>query len=227
MIIYGKQLFLYILQNYPSSLLEVRLSKKCDPKLFNKIKRVCDNVSLVDNKKAQALSHGGNHQGFIARIADLDLKEFKEVKNSSFLLILQGITDVGNIGAIIRSAYAFGVDAVIISGIKSINLEAIIRTSSGAVFEMPIVLEPNTLDLANELRQMGFKLYGADMNGKNIKDIKFTSKIALMMGSEGEGIPNKIKSKLDEIVSIKMAREFDSLNVSAATAILCDRIFNG
>ena len=227
MIIYGKQLFLYILKKYPNKLLKVRLSKKCDQKLFNKIKNVCTDVSLVDNKKAQALSRGGNHQGFIADIEDLYFKDFKDVKSSNLLLILQGITDVGNIGAIVRSAYAFGVDAIVISGIKSINLEAVIRSSSGAVFEMPIVLEPNTLDLMNELKQIGFRLYGADMNGKNIKDIKFTSKMALMMGSEGQGIPSKIRLKLDEIVSIKMAREFDSLNVSAATAILCDRIFNG
>ena len=227
MIIYGKQLFLYILKKYPNKLLKVRLSKKCDQKLFNKIKNVCTDVSLVDNKKAQALSRGGNHQGFIADIEDLYFKDFKDVKSSNLLLILQGITDVGNIGAIVRSAYAFGVDAIVISGIKSINLEAVIRSSSGAVFEMPIVLEPNTLDLMNELKQIGFRLYGADMNGKNVKDIKFTSKMALMMGSEGQGIPSKIRLKLDEIVSIKMAREFDSLNVSAATAILCDRIFNG
>ena len=226
MIIYGKQLFLYILQNYPEKLLKVQLSKKCDQKLFNKIKRVCE-VTLVDNKKAQALCHGGNHQGFIAHIEDIDFKSFSKIKNSNFLLILQGITDVGNIGAIIRSAYAFGVDGVIISGIKSINLEAIIRTSSGAIFEMPVVLEANTLDLINELKQVEFKLYGADMGGTDLKNVKFSGKIALMMGSEGSGIPNKIKSKLDEVVSIKMARKFDSLNVSAATAIMCDRIFNG
>ena len=227
MIIYGKQLFLYILKNYPNRLIKVQLSKRCEQKLFGRIKRVCSDVSLVDNKKAQALCHGGNHQGFIAHITDLSFAEFKDVKRANFILILQSITDVGNIGAIVRSAYAFGVDAIIISGIKNINLEAIIRTSSGAVFEMPIVMEPNTLDLINELKQIGFRLYGADMDGKNIKDVHFASKIALMMGSEGEGIPNKIKSKLDEVVSIKMAREFDSLNVSAATAILCDRIFNG
>ncbi len=227
MIIYGKQLFLYILQKYPNRLIKVQLSKKCDQKLFNRINRVCNDVTLVDNKKAQALCRGGNHQGFIAHIADLDFREFQEVKNSSFLLILQGITDVGNIGAIVRSAYAFGVDAIIVSGIKSLNLEAIIRTSSGAIFEMPIVLEPNTLDLINELKQIGFRLYGADMDGKNVKDIEFSSKVALMMGSEGEGISSRVKSKLDEIISIKMARKFDSLNVSVATAILCDRIFNG
>ena len=227
MIIYGKQLFLYILEKYPQKLINVKLSKKCEQKLFSKIKRICDDVTLVDNKKAQALSRGGNHQGFIAEIEDLDFAEFESIKNSNFLLILQGITDVGNIGAIIRSAYAFGVDAIIISGIKSINLEAIIRTSSGAVFDMPIAMRNNTFDLINELKQVGFRLYGADMNGVNIKNVEFDKKIALMMGSEGEGISHKTKTKLDEIISIKMAREFDSLNVSAATAVFCDRIFNG
>ncbi|MCF6172655.1 MAG: 23S rRNA (guanosine(2251)-2'-O)-methyltransferase RlmB [Campylobacteraceae bacterium] len=227
MIIYGKQLFLYILNKYPEKLIKVQLSKKCDQKLFYKIKKACDDVILVDNKKAQALCHGGNHQGFIAQIEDIDFTDFSKVKNSSFLLILQGITDVGNIGAIVRSAYAFGVEAIIISGIKSINLEAIIRTSSGAIFEMPLVLQPNTLDIINELKHKDFTLYGADMDGQAVQNIKFDEKIALMMGSEGEGIPNKIKTRLDKIISINMARDFDSLNVGVATAILCDRIFNG
>jgi len=65
------------------------------------------------------------------------------------------------------------------------------------------------------------------MGGEDIRETSFGDKTALMMGSEGEGIPHKIKSRLDKIVSIKMKREFDSLNVSAATAILCDRIVNG
>ncbi len=227
MIIYGKQLFLYILKNYPEKLIKVRLSKKCDQSLFYQIKKACDDVVLVDNKKAQALCHGGNHQGFIAQIEDIGFTQFSKIKQSSFLLILHGITDVGNLGAIVRSAYSFGVDAIIISGIKSINLEAIIRTSSGAVFEMPLVLQTNALDLIHELKQVDFTLYGADMDGVPVQNIKFDKKIALMMGSESDGIPNKIKTKLDRIVSINMARDFDSLNVGVATAILCDRIFNG
>ena len=227
MIIYGKQLFLHVLEKYPNKLIKVQLAKKCDQKLFSKITRACSDVSLVDNMKAQALCHGGNHQGFIAHIEDLQFAHFDAVKKDAFILILQGITDVGNIGAIIRTAYVFGADAIIISGIKSIQLESLIRTSSGAIFEIPIVLYSNTLDLINELKQVGFKLYGADMNGENVKGFEFNSKKALMMGSEGDGIPAKVKSKLDHIVSIQMARKFDSLNVGAATAILCDRIVNG
>jgi 23S rRNA (guanosine2251-2'-O)-methyltransferase len=226
-IIYGKQLFLHVLKNYPNRLQKVYLSKECDKKLFSTIANATSDIVRVDNKKAQALSHGGNHQSFIAQIDNLEFSDFQDIKNGNFLVILNEITDVGNIGAIIRSAYAFGADAVIITGIKSINLEAIIRTSSAAVFELPIVLYPSTLDMINELKQVGFTLYGADASGANVSKTKFANKVALMMGSEGKGLHKKIKEKLDKIISIKMARDFDSLNVSAATAVICDRIVNG
>jgi len=227
MIIYGKQLFLHVLKNYPDRLKKVYLSKECDKKLFSTIADATSDIVRVDNKIAQSLSRGGNHQSFIAEIKDLEYSDFQTVKNANFLVILNEITDVGNIGAIIRSAYSFGADAVIISGIKSINLEAIIRTSSAAVFELPIVLYPSTADMVNELKQVGFTTYGADKGGINVSTVKFDKKIALMMGSEGDGIKKRIKDKLDKIISIKMARDFDSLNVSAATAVICDRIANG
>jgi len=226
-IIYGKQLFLHVLKNYPERLKKVYLSKECDKKLFSSIANATSDIVRVDNKIAQSLSRGGNHQSFIAEINDLEYSDFQTIKNTNFLVILNEITDVGNIGAIIRSAYAFGADAVIISGIKTINLEAIIRTSSGAAFELPIVLYPSTADMVNELKQVGFTTYGADKGGTNVSTIKFDKKTALMMGSEGDGIKKKIKDKLDKIISIKMARDFDSLNVSAATAVICDRIANG
>ncbi len=227
MIIYGKHLFLHVLKNYPEILKRVYLSKRCDSKLFSAISKATSDIHNVDNKKAQALSRGGNHQGFIAEIEDIEFSSFESLKSSSFLIILNEITDVGNIGAILRSAYAFGADGVVVSGIKSLNLEAIIRASSGAVFELPVVLFPNTLDLTNELKQVGFKLYGADLDGKYVHKMKFSPKLALFMGSEGKGINKRVKAKLDEIVSIKMVRDFDSLNVSVATAIMCDRIANG
>lgn len=227
MIIYGKQLFLHLLKNYPSHIETVFLSKKCDPKLFSQIAKVTSKICSIDERKAQAMCHGGNHQGFIAQIKDIEFSDFNEVKKGSFLVILNEVTDVGNIGAIVRSAYAFGADGLIISGIKSINLEAIIRTSSAAAFELPIVLYPSTRDMMNELKQVGFSLYGADMGGVDVREVKFAPKRALLMGSEGSGIPPKIKERLDKVISIKMERAFDSLNVSVATAILCDRIANG
>jgi 23S rRNA (guanosine2251-2'-O)-methyltransferase len=227
MIIYGKQLFLHLLERYPSKLQTVFLSKQCDPKLFSRIAKVTSKICSIDERKAQALSRGGNHQGFIAEIEDVNFTPFNQIKHGSFLMVLDEVTDVGNIGAIVRSAYAFGADGLIISGVKSCNLEAILRTSSAAAFELPIALCPSTRDMINELKQMGFTLYGADMGGSDVRDVTFASKKVLFMGSEGKGLSSKVKERLDVIVSIKMARAFDSLNVSAAAAVLCDRIANG
>ena len=224
MIIYGKQIFLYILDKYPHMVEEIYLSKELEKKLFSKIAKLDKPIIKLDGKKAQALARGGNHQGFLMKIQDFTYTSFSALKKDNFLLVLYGITDVGNIGAIIRSAYALGVDGVIVSGVKSIALEAVVRTSSGAVFDMPIVLFQDTLTLLNELQQAGFVRYAATMDGEDVRDVDFAQKRVLVMGSEGEGLPAKIIKKCDQKVKIKMQREFDSLNVSVATAILCDRM---
>ena len=227
MIIYGKQLILHLLEHYPKRIETIFLAKECEPKLFSQMARVTDKICRIDEKKAQALSRGGNHQGFIAQIKDVELTSFNEIKKGSFLVVLDEVTDVGNIGAIVRSAYAFGADGLILSGVKTCNLEAILRTSSAAAFELPIAVCASTKDMMNELKQIGFSLYGADMGGVDVKEVTFASKRVLIMGSEGKGLSPKVKEKLDKVISIKMARAFDSLNVSAAAAILCDRIANG
>jgi 23S rRNA (guanosine2251-2'-O)-methyltransferase len=227
MIIYGKQLFLHVLKNYPDRFRTVYLAKECDKKLFSTIANVTSTIVRVDNQKAQSLARGGNHQGFLAEIEPLRYSDFSVAKEGKFLVILNELTDVGNIGAIARTAYAFGADALIVSGVKSLDLEPMIRTSSAAIFELPVVLYPNALDMVNELKQIGFTIYGADMDGQSVSQVRFDDKVALVMGSESTGINKKVKEKLDKIVSIKMARAFDSLNVSAATAVICDRIANG
>ncbi len=224
MVIYGKQNFLYTLKKHPSLIEEVFLAKEVDKKLFHTITKLNKKIIKVDPKKAQALAHGGNHQGFLLRIKDVDFAEFEAVRDGDFLLVLVGITDVGNIGAIVRGAYALGVDGIIISGVNSINLEAVIRTSSGAALDMPIVLHKDTKSLLNELSQIGFKSYVADMSGEDIAKVEFAPKRVLLLGSEGEGVPKGIVKRCDTIVKIPMERDFDSLNVSAAAAIFCDRM---
>jgi 23S rRNA (guanosine2251-2'-O)-methyltransferase len=89
---------------------------------------------------------------------------------------------------------------------------------------MPFVIIPNTLDVLNELKQVGFKVYGASMDGTPINRCQCQLKKVLVLGSEGEGISKRAKSKIDEMVSIEMNREFDSLNVSVAAGILIDRM---
>jgi 23S rRNA (guanosine2251-2'-O)-methyltransferase len=89
---------------------------------------------------------------------------------------------------------------------------------------MPLMITPNILDNFNELGQLGFSIYGASMEGKNVQEITFSPKRVLVLGSEGNGLSGKVTEKVDHMVSIKMKHAFDSLNVSAAAAILIHRM---
>ena len=225
MIIYGKQLFLHILNKRPQILEEIYLSKECDKKLFSKICGTGKKIIRVDNQKAQSLARGGNHQGFLANVSEFEFSDIAELKKLNFIAILYGISDVGNIGAIVRSAYALGCEGLVIVA-KSINMQGVLRSSSGAAYEIPIAIFEDGLSLLNELKQFGFKIYATASNGKNVKEMRFAGKRALVMGSEGEGIPQKALAKCDECIGIKLKEGWDSLNVSAAFAIICDRMID-
>jgi len=226
MIIYGKQLFFYLLTHQKEMLRKVYLAKECDKKLFSTIAALKIPIVRLDAKQAQAMAKGGNHQGFLAEISPIETASLDVIKGGKFIVVLYGLTDMGNIGAICRSAYAFGADGIVVTNIRQLQLEAIARTSSGALFELPLVLAPDGLSVLNELHQAGFTLYGADASGESAKNIKFAKRKVLVLGAEGEGIPTKALAKCDEKIAILMARAFDSLNVSAAAAVLCDRMTN-
>lgn len=226
MVVYGKQVFFYILQKHAEKIEQIYLAKECNKQIFATIAKSGLKITKLDFKAAQALAKGGNHQGFLMRLKPFVLSEFKELKQLDNLALLCGISDMGNLGAICRSAYALGFDAVLIAA-KSLNLESLIRTSAGAALDLKIALIKEPMDALNELKQLNFKLFGTHQSGTRLQkaDLK-AAKRALIMGSEGEGLAKKILFKCDEVLSIEMKRAFDSLNVSAAFAIICDRMMN-
>jgi 23S rRNA (guanosine2251-2'-O)-methyltransferase len=226
MIIYGKQVSLYALEHKEEDIKTVYVAKKniLPQALFHKYH---DKIKFLEEKWAQSMAKGGNHQGILVEMHDFKQADFHSIKKSSFIVILDGLTDVGNIGAIVRSAYALGADAIIASGVKQLNFAAIARTSSGALLDMPFMVTPNVLDNMNELSQIGFTFYGAAMEGESIQECTFDAKRALVMGSEGKGISKKVANKINKMVSIEMKHAFDSLNVSAAAAILIHRMGYG
>jgi 23S rRNA (guanosine2251-2'-O)-methyltransferase len=181
-------------------------------------------IHNIDNKKAQSLAKGGNHQGYFLDINKPLETPFGDIKKYNFILVLDNINDVGNIGSIVRSAYSLGVDAIIICGIKDLKLQNIIRSSSGALLDLPYLVKHNVLDVAHELSQVGFSLIGADMNGEDIKNFIAPDKKVLFLGSESCGLNKKLKQKLDYSVAIKMKNKFDSLNVSVAAGILINSL---
>ena len=223
MIIYGKRVCLHALEHHSEKIQTVYVAKKniLPQALFHKYH---DNIKFLEEKWAQSMAKGGNHQGLLVEMDSYEEADFSTIKHNDFIVVLDGLTDVGNIGAIVRSAYALGADAMIASGVKQLNLAAIARTSSGALLDLPFMITPNILDNFNELGQLGFKIYGAAMDGEKVENVDFSPKRILVLGSEGKGLSKKVISKVDHMVSIEMKHTFDSLNVSAAAAILIHRM---
>jgi len=223
MIIYGKQPILYLLENKRNVVKKIFLAKDVDKEIFRKFSGI--EVLKLDFMKAQAMAKGGNHQGFLAEIDDVELTPYTEIlKKSKFVLILHSITDVGNIGSIVRTAYSLGVDGIIVSGINELKFDGMVRTSSGAVFDMKVAHFKNIYDIINEAKQKDFKIFGATLNGKDVRKVESPEKKVLILGSESDGIPNRVLKSVDEKITIEMSKEFDSLNVSVASAILIDRL---
>jgi 23S rRNA (guanosine2251-2'-O)-methyltransferase len=224
MLIYGKQPVYYLIDRHPQKIRTLYLAKELHKKEYARLMRLGCEVKRIPANAAQAMSRNGNHQGFLAEAEEVVPRSVKELLQYDFVVVLSGITDVGNIGAIVRTAYALGVDAVIVCGLKQLAYEPVVRSSTGALFDLPFAVQQNLYDVINDLKVAGFALYGAVMDGEDITTAEMAPKRALLLGNESEGIPARAQEKLDRRVSIAMAHGFDSLNVSAAGAILMDRM---
>jgi len=224
MLIYGKQPVYYAIERHRERIKTLYLAKELDKKEYSHLMKMGFEIKRIPEKAAQSMVKGGNHQGFIAEISQIVPYASPFLKKCDFVVVLSSITDMGNIGSLIRSAYALGVQALVICGIKEPNLEPMIRTSSGAALDLPLVVVHNIHDVLHELKQSGFKVYGAVMDGEDIRETVFAPKRALVLGNEGEGLSGRVQKSLDTGVSIPMAHDFDSLNVGVAGAILMERM---
>ena len=225
MLIYAKQPIYYLINHYPQKIKTLYLARELEKKEYSRLMKMGFEIKRIPNEAAVKMSKNANHQGFLAEVEDYKLHNYQTFLNKEFILVLAGLTDVGNIGALIRSAYALGVDGVIVTGVKHLNIEPILRTSTGALFDMPLAVEQNIHNLLNDFKMSGFVTYGADMGGVDICEVRPAQKRVLVLGNEGEGLTARLSSKLDTIVSIKMAHDFDSLNVSVAGGILMQRMW--
>ena len=166
-----------------------------------------------------------NHQGVVATIAPIKFlsidqlsKIVEKKKDSCQILILDQISDVRNFGAIVRTAECSGVDCIIIqsSGSAPVNGDTI-KTSSGAVFNVPICKISHIKDAIFLLKQLNIKIYGATEKAeKNVYQTDFKGSQAIIMGSEGKGLSRSIVDLCDELIKIPLLGKIESLNVSVA-----------
>jgi len=171
-----------------------------------------------------------NHQGIIAFRAPVDYQVVSDVVPALFeqgvvprLVILDGVTDVRNAGAIARSAYCFGINALVVGSKGSAALnEGAVKASAGALLQIPVCRERVLRDAVIYLRECGFRIIATDRKAGAITlpKIDFSGPLAIVLGSEGKGI-SAILDKLAHVhVTIPMPGQFDSLNVSVAAGII-------
>lgn len=183
-------------------------------------------ISFVPLEKLNKLSKN-NHQGIVASISPVKTLDIQDLENSiekkaTKFLILDNITDTKNFGAIVRSAECLGIDGVIISktGSSPINGDTI-KSSSGAIFNLPIYKLDHIKDAMFLMKEKEIEIIGADeKSNSSIFDFKFSKKTAIVMGSEGKGISKSILNLCDKTLKIPMKGKIGSLNVSVACGII-------
>ncbi|WP_303864817.1 23S rRNA (guanosine(2251)-2'-O)-methyltransferase RlmB [Alkalibaculum bacchi] len=196
--------------------------------LFELAKEKKIKIQQVDRKKLDFTSKTGNHQGIIAIATEYEYAEIEDILESAkvkgespLVVILDKITDPHNFGAIIRTANACGVHGIIIPKNRSVDISPIaIKASAGAIEHMPVCKVTNLTQTIKELKEKGFWIAGAEMEGQKYYESDFKGSMAIVIGNEGEGISRLVKDECDFLVSIPMYGEIESLNASVATGIL-------
>lgn len=147
-------------------------------------------------------------------------------KDKAVIVVLDELNDPRNFGAIIRSAEAFGVDAIILPEHRSVKMtDVVMKASTGAYEYIDIAVAGNLSTFIRDVKKIGFWVYGAEADGKTkYCEEKYPDKVCLIVGSEGKGIRQKVKENCDIILTIPMFGKVNSLNASVAAGILLSEI---
>lgn len=217
---------------------KILVTKEIDGSLREIINLARDNNIRVDSVVREKLDelcmpfgHGqktGNHQGIVAMVPGVEYCEIADILNFAkekgekpFIIILDGIEDPHNLGSIIRSAVCAGAHGIIIPRRRAVSVTAAAcKASAGAVEYAHIARVANIANAIARLKDEGLWIAGADMSGTAMTSARMEGALALVIGSEGDGIGRLVKEKCDFLVSIPMFGQIDSLNAAVAAAVL-------
>ena len=183
-------------------------------------------VQEVDRTRLDAITH--NHQGMLAfasayqySTVEAMLELAEERGEEPFLVLLDGVTDPHNLGAIIRSAECAGAHGVIVQERRAVGLTpAAVKASAGAVEYLPVARVTNLANTLEVLKAKNIWAYAADMDGEDYTECDFSGAVALVIGAEGEGVGRRVLDVCDKTVSLPIKGKLDSLNASVAAGIL-------
>ncbi|MBQ9539225.1 MAG: 23S rRNA (guanosine(2251)-2'-O)-methyltransferase RlmB [Treponema sp.] len=195
----------------------------------------CESVdtSALDEQVRSLPPEARDHRGIVLLVDGEDEKLDMRVQLDQWLascpetatvVILDGVTDPHNVGAILRSCDQLGAALLVMGERRSAagvqDGEVMARASAGASAYVPVAVVTNLARVAQQLKDAGFWIYGADMGGSPLPQVKFAEKTCIVMGSEGAGISRLLQDNCDQIVSIPTCGRIDSLNVSVAAGII-------
>ena len=182
-------------------------------------------IKFLDSKVS------GLHQGIILDVDDIDTFDLDYVKNikkdNPLLVMLDHLEDPHNFGAIVRTSEALGIDGIIIPNDRNVGVNStVVKTSAGAIYNMPIIRVANLTATIEKLKDMGYWIVGTDMDGEDYTNIDYNMPVCLVIGNEGKGMSKIISDNCDYIVRIPMVGKINSLNASVSCGIVLAQIVN-
>lgn len=224
--IYGKHALEEALAHAPHAVGRVYLEGRGDTALRKALElKSIPILPLSEGLPKADVRSGASHQGVVAQILLSRLlvpyRDYREHTPAGAVLFLDSIQDPHNVGALIRSAAAFGAAAVFLPERKQSPITpAVIKASSGGAFQIPLVSVPHTGEALKDLKEKGFAIYGlAGKGGTSVAEESFGEKAVFVLGNESTGLSADAKAHCTEVLSIPMDARAESLNVAAAGAV--------
>jgi 23S rRNA (guanosine2251-2'-O)-methyltransferase len=228
MIIYGMNPVLEAIRSNPERIHYIAVSRDHGAKLQKVLSEARDaNIALryVSVEYILKLAGRGVHNGVVAEVSEGKYADFDAIlarEETTFVVILDSITDPQNFGAILRVADGFGVDVVVIPEHESVGLTPIaVKASAGASQWVKVAQVTNLARTIEALQKAGYWVYAAAEGGDAPQEIDFKGKVALVLGNEGKGIRRNVLEHCDRVVTIPMRGHVESFNVATAAAVLC------
>ena len=222
MYVYGKNVALDVIKEH-KKINKVFISKNFkEQDIINSLMKRNVNIKYLDKFKMDEIVDG-LHQGIILDVDDYKYAELDELleKENPLIVILDHLEDPHNLGAIIRTCEAAGVDGIIIPKDRSVEVNGTVyKTSVGTVESVKIARVTNIVNTMKDLKKIHFWITRTDMEVTNYKKIDYKGKCAIVIGNEGKGISKRVQDNVDFIASIPMYGKTNSLNASVASGII-------
>lgn len=211
---------------------KVLLQQDAAGEMAREVRKICKEkfipVQMVPKERLNRFVRG-NHQGVMCWLSLIEYQKLEDLLPSIYeksevplIVLLDGVTDVRNFGAIARSAEVLGAHAIVIPRKKSAQITPdAIKTSAGALLEIPVCREPSIIASIEFLQKSGVQVFASDLKGRrDMSEVDFSVPCALVIGAEDRGVSNALLRVVDKTFIIPQAGKTDSLNVSVATGVM-------